>query len=139
MAEDVQVSLARRGDRLDATVRWTTPEDSYAAPGTSVFLEEEGKPGKEKFHLLVLAGGGAEGNEMRSTIVEAEGKKKLRRIWYAENDDAAPQHLEVWSLSPKTRTVTLRSTLAPEAQPLMQEVSGLADALVKAGLLPAEP
>ena len=139
LAEDVQVTLARSGDRLDATVRWSTPEDTRAAPGTNVFLEEEGKPGKEKPHLLVFVGGASEDSTGVTQRVEVEGKVRRRFIWYADKDDTAPQRFEVWSLHPKIRTVTLRSTLTPDARPLLQEVPGLAEALVAAGLLAAVP
>ncbi len=139
LAEDVRVVLSRRGARLDATVTWTTPEGSNAAPGTNVFVEEEGRRGKEKPHLVVLVGSAAEDGAGPTTAVEVEGKVRRRFIWYTDQDDTAPQRLEVWSLPGRTRTVTLRSTFAPDARPLFEDVPGLADALVAAGLLPAAP
>ncbi|MBN1337615.1 MAG: hypothetical protein JXB39_16810 [Deltaproteobacteria bacterium] len=139
MAEDVQVSLSRQGARLDAMVRWTTPAGSQVVPGTGVFVEEEGRKGKEKPHLLVFLGGDSEDVATRTTVVEVDGKVRRRLIWFADREDTPARRYEVWSLPRKVHTVTLRSTYAPEARPLFQDLPGLAEALVGAGLLPAEP
>jgi hypothetical protein len=52
-AENVRVTLVRRGDSLDVVARYDTVAGSRAADDTAIRAEWGGKPGRERFYLVV--------------------------------------------------------------------------------------
>jgi hypothetical protein len=122
-AMDARVELLRRGDALDLRVIYAAPVGSKAATDTFVHPEWSGRPGKERYRLVVDAeasmGAPPDGVELRKVPVDAEGE------WRTS-----------WVFDPSSRQVEWTMSVGEEER-IFAEISGLQALLDERGLLGA--
>jgi hypothetical protein len=125
----VTETLEQRGETLDVRKVCTMPQDDPNLLELGVFVETEGRPGKEKAHLVLL-----ESDEGTWTDLP---KSSARRVLNVLNDQDEIQSQTTWSLKPSVRSAVFLAPLEANVVPLFRAFPSLSSALKAQGLLQA--
>jgi len=119
--------LVARDGQLDLVVTCRSLESSLLPHAFGVSVEEEGKTGKEKKHLVVHdTDYGSPADLPKST---------RHRVRWTMDDDGEVSQVESWSLKPSVKRLKMSEEMDDDIEPVLQAYPGLEKFLKKDRLI----
>ena len=125
--ENVSESFERRGVILDLRTLCTFKANSELATALGVHVEKEGRPGKEKAHLVLEV--------MPDGMWIELPRSAKRRVLKTRNDGGVLVEKVSWSLKPSSRTASHRFEVDKTITPIFETYPTLVEHLTKRALL----